>query len=221
MKIFRGGNTLNNEPEAGQKLERKPSKFMLAVFLAIVLAAVITIFYISRQRPANTASTPIKSSHTSVTKSTSTAGKLEFRYLQSVKSSRHPNAKYEMFIEGNDKGEEIYQFTDSSGKTVDNKQVLKESKLILTEADLKPNSRCTINPYNHGIEIGIQFNEDGTKKFADFTKAHQDEYLAIIYNGKILSIPVVKGTILDGKAAIQGSFTVDEAKRITDTLNAR
>lgn len=44
---------MNNEPETGQKPERKPSKLILAISLAVVLAAAITVLYVSRQRPAN------------------------------------------------------------------------------------------------------------------------------------------------------------------------
>lgn len=147
------------------------------------------------------------------------AGKLEFRYLSSVKSQKHPNAKYNMTMSKDNDGRDINEFIDSKGKTVDPKKIIGESPLILSEADLKPVTEV-VPGYDANPVISIEFTPEGRKKFADFTRTHIDEYLAIIIDGKILSVPVIRAPILDGKAVIEGGFkTLDEAQSLADALN--
>ena len=146
-------------------------------------------------------------------------GKLEFRYLNSVKTRKHPNAKYNMNMSKDNDGKYTYEFIDSKGKTVDPKKIIGESPLILSEADLKPVTEV-VPGYQANPVISIEFTPEGRKKFADFTKTHIDEYLAIIIDGKILSVPVIRAPILDGKAVIEADFkSLDEAQILADALN--
>ncbi|MHB1191342.1 MAG: protein translocase subunit SecD, partial [Armatimonadota bacterium] len=70
-------------------------------------------------------------------------------------------------------------------------------------------------------EVRLQFTKEGRKKFADFTRTHVGEHLAIILEGKILSAPVINTAILDGKAVISGGFKDDEeAHKLAEFLNA-
>jgi len=151
-----------------------------------------------------------------------TADKLEFRYLRSIKSESHPSAKYDMILTPNNAGEVTYKFTDSKGRTVDSKQVIAESPLILSGADLEPVAKCMTDSYDHRPIISIQFNPKGTKKSADFTKTHQGEYLAIVLDGRILSAPRIAMPITNGQAVISGGFkSLDEAQNLADVLNRK
>lgn len=150
----------------------------------------------------------------------SIGGKLELRYLRSVQTEKHPKAKYVMNMTTSNDGQTTYQFIDSTGKTVDAKQIIDESPILLIGADLLPVSKCSMNPGINTPTISIQFNPQGTKKFADFTKSHEGEYLAIILDGRMLSAPRISQAILNGQAMISGGFkSIEEAQHLTDVLN--
>jgi SecD/SecF fusion protein len=147
--------------------------------------------------------------------------RMEFRYFRSVQSKRYPMAKYRMSINQDKDGNEVYSFTDPQGNEVKPETVINESDLILTGADLQPDAAASKNPQNYQNVVDLHFTEEGTKKFAAFTRRHRDEILAIILEGKILSAPNIQDTILDGRAQISGNFkTVEEAARLADFLNA-
>ncbi len=67
--------------------------------------------------------------------------------------------------------------------------------------------------------VGLTFTSDGRDLFAKLTKDNIGNYLGIFLDGKDISVPVVRDAIVDGKAQISGSFTIDEAKRLVRDLN--
>ena len=69
-------------------------------------------------------------------------------------------------------------------------------------------------------EINLQFTEDGGKKFAEITGRNVNKPLAIFLDGMPLTTPTVQQQISDGRAVINGSYTVEEAKNMVITLNA-
>ena len=146
--------------------------------------------------------------------------RMEFRHLRSVKDKRHPTAPYDINMERDDEGNEIYTFTDSEGNEVDPIKVIKESPLILTGDDLRPVSRATKNPQNYQTVVALEFKDQGKKKFAEFTRRNVDEYLAVVLEDKILSAPTIDEAILTGEAVIRGNFTPQEAQRLAEFLNA-
>ncbi|MCC6444545.1 MAG: protein translocase subunit SecD [Armatimonadetes bacterium] len=146
---------------------------------------------------------------------------LEFRYLKDVKSDRNNMARYNMIISEKDPktGAESYTFTDEKGDDVPVEKVLGTSPVILSGRDLKPNTKATI--YNNEIQVDLEFNAEGRKRFADFTRTHVKEHLAIVLDNKIKSAPRINEPILQGRAQISGGFqTVEEAQRLADFLNA-
>lgn len=67
--------------------------------------------------------------------------------------------------------------------------------------------------------VQIKFNGKGTKKFADVTGEHVGEQLAIVYDNKLVSAPVLKSEISDGEAIIEGSFDeFSKAEELASTL---
>lgn len=71
--------------------------------------------------------------------------------------------------------------------------------------------------------VGLEFNANGTKKFADLTRAMVGEQMAIFFNGELQSAPVIQQPILEGRAQITGGgdgFSAQEAKEMVDLLNA-
>lgn len=69
-------------------------------------------------------------------------------------------------------------------------------------------------------EVQLQFNEDGKKLFGEITSNNVGKRVAIFLDGMSISIPTVNEPITDGKAVISGRFTVEEAKVLTQRLNA-
>ncbi len=93
----------------------------------------------------------------------------------------------------------------------------------LTGSDLKPNGAKVVfgngNSQSGGAQVSLQFNEQGTKKFASITKRNVGKQLPIFLDEQILSAPVVQQEILDGNPVISGSFTTNQAKQLADLIN--
>ena len=67
----------------------------------------------------------------------------------------------------------------------------------------------------------LEFTPEGKKRFADFTRRNVGEILAIVLDAKMLSAPSITEPILDGRAVIRGGFTMEEAKRLAGSFEAR
>ncbi|PIR61031.1 MAG: hypothetical protein COU68_01540, partial [Candidatus Pacebacteria bacterium CG10_big_fil_rev_8_21_14_0_10_45_6] len=69
-------------------------------------------------------------------------------------------------------------------------------------------------------QVGLQFDEEGSRLFADVTSEHTGERLAIVLDGSIVMAPNLNEPIFGGQAQISGGFTLDEAKQLSIQLNA-
>lgn len=67
--------------------------------------------------------------------------------------------------------------------------------------------------------VALTFNSQGRDLFAKITREHKGEVLAIFLDGAVISSPVIRDEITDGKAIISGGFTADEAKSLVRDLN--
>ncbi|MDP1845785.1 MAG: protein translocase subunit SecD [Candidatus Moranbacteria bacterium] len=68
-------------------------------------------------------------------------------------------------------------------------------------------------------EIGIEFDSEGGKMFAQLTKDNIGKQIAIFLDGQVISAPTVQTEITDGKAVITGDFSLEEAKKLAQRLN--
>lgn len=149
---------------------------------------------------------------------------LEFYYMRNLQSKRNPIADWSVDSVG-----DAYVFTGPQNQTINSieqpKEVLSQvvgapkTKPLLTGKDLMADANANINSRNE-IAINIKFNEQGKKVFADFTRLHVGEYLAIFYDGRLLTCPVIKEPILDGSAEVTGFGSLPEARKVADQLNA-
>ncbi len=91
----------------------------------------------------------------------------------------------------------------------------------LTGNDL---SRATLSTSTNGQwVVDLEFNDKGTKKFADLTQQLVGKPMAIFFNGELTSAPVIREAIIGGRAQISGGdngFAYEEAKEMVDLLNA-
>jgi len=69
-------------------------------------------------------------------------------------------------------------------------------------------------------EVSVQFNSEGAKIFEELTKRNIGKQLGIYLDGLPISAPVVREAISGGSAVISGNFNIDEAKKLTERLNA-
>ncbi len=67
--------------------------------------------------------------------------------------------------------------------------------------------------------VSLEFDREGTELFAQLTEEYLEEPIAISLDGEILSAPVVRQVITDGRAEISGGFGVDEANELARNLN--
>lgn len=89
----------------------------------------------------------------------------------------------------------------------------------LTGKNLK-RSRLELDPNTGASQVALEFDSDGAKLFADITKENVGKLVAIFLDGEPISIPRVNTPILNGQAVISGNFTMNEAKLLSQRLNA-
>lgn len=80
-------------------------------------------------------------------------------------------------------------------------------------------ARVEFDPNTGAALVGLEFNKEGGELFAEITREHKGEVLAILLDGAIISAPIIVDEISDGKAQITGSFTSLEARDLVRNLN--
>jgi len=68
--------------------------------------------------------------------------------------------------------------------------------------------------------VSLQFDDTGTKLFAQITKDNIGKMVAIYLDGAPISTPVVREEIPNGQAIISGNFTPTEGKQLVGRLNS-
>lgn len=66
--------------------------------------------------------------------------------------------------------------------------------------------------------VELAFNDEGTKKFADATTANVGKPIYIVYDGAVVSYPIVQTAITGGSARIDGMADGDEAEHLAETI---
>ena len=68
--------------------------------------------------------------------------------------------------------------------------------------------------------VTLNFDGEGGDLFAEMTSRLVGQQIAIFLDGEVISAPVVQQAIYGGTAQVSGNFTVDEAKLLSQRLNA-
>ncbi|MGN0193079.1 MAG: protein translocase subunit SecD [Candidatus Gastranaerophilaceae bacterium] len=92
----------------------------------------------------------------------------------------------------------------------------------LTGKDLRK-ALVSSNSNNGQWTVSLEFNDEGSKKFADLTKELVGKPMAIFFNNELQSAPVIQEPIIGGHAQISGGgegFKYEDAKNMVDLLNA-
>lgn len=99
--------------------------------------------------------------------------------------------------------------------------LLKDSPVILTQADLEPQCQAHLSGIGGATPaISQTFTPDGAEKFTRFTKDHTGGVVGIIVDDRVLSAPVIMEPIRDSRSEISGGFTsLNEAHVLANRLN--
>lgn len=97
-----------------------------------------------------------------------------------------------------------------------------DSQFVPTELTGRYLKRATLEFDQNTREprVSLQFDDTGTKLFAQITKNNIGKMVAIYLDGAPVSTPVVREEIPNGQAVISGSFTPAEAKLLVGRLNS-
>jgi preprotein translocase subunit SecD len=68
--------------------------------------------------------------------------------------------------------------------------------------------------------ISFVLKSDSTKIFGDYTTSHQQQYLAIVLDKRVISAPIIQSPITDGSGQISGKFTQEAAQTLAVQLRS-
>lgn len=119
------------------------------------------------------------------------------------------------------------QAIDMIGKTAQLKFVDPKGNEVITGKNIK-RSDAEYQRTDEGDKpvVSLEFDKEGTKKFAEATKElavktePTDKIIYIVLDNQVISSPVVEAVIDDGRAVIQGKFTIEEASRLATLIRA-
>ena len=152
-----------------------------------------------------------------------TTARLEFRYLRDVRTEKQPTGRYEIVLDkqGDDEVVKFRDLTSPDGKVIEPgtpeyQKIIDSSPLIVTGDELE---RAEVVNQSFSPEVLLIFNREGQDKFARASSLYLKEHIAILLDNKIISAPVIQSANLR-EPSIQGNFTLKEAARLRDLLNA-
>ncbi len=70
------------------------------------------------------------------------------------------------------------------------------------------------------VQIGLEFDSEGKKMFSEITARNVGKPVGIFLDGDPITIPTVNEEIRDGRAVISGNFSLADAKKLSQRLNA-
>jgi preprotein translocase subunit SecD len=88
---------------------------------------------------------------------------------------------------------------------------------VLTGADLK-SVNVTTNPTTGEYEVAFELSSSGAQTFAEYTRTHVGDILAIVIDKKVISVPSINQPIPNGQGVITGKFTAEEANNLAVQL---
>lgn len=118
------------------------------------------------------------------------------------------------------------KFLGETAELAFKKEVQKGKIITWVDTGLTGNdlNRATLSTSTNGQwVVDLEFNDKGTRKFADLTQELIGQPMAIFFNGELTSAPVIREAIIGGRAQISGGdngFAYEEAKEMVDLLNA-
>ncbi len=104
-----------------------------------------------------------------------------------------------------------------SEAAVKNPVTNKPFETVLTGDGVKSAKPELNQQFGNQWQITLEFNDEAGKVLGDYTRTHLGKVLAIVLDGKVLSIPVIQAEI-STQAVIVGNFTEQETNRLAVQL---
>jgi preprotein translocase subunit SecD len=111
-------------------------------------------------------------------------------------------------------GFKIYQGFDKR----EGEYLLRETPVVRGDelTDAKPG----FHPQNSQPIVEFAFNNSGARKFGRFTREHIDKPFAIVLDDKVISAPVIRSAIEQGRGYIEGNFTPETSTKLAIQLKS-
>lgn len=93
-------------------------------------------------------------------------------------------------------------------------------KKVMMTGDALTEARMSPDPRTMAAQVNFSLNSQGARTFADITRAHTRDRMAIILDGNVYSAPVIQEPITGGEGVITGNFTDEEARDLAIVLRA-
>lgn len=151
---------------------------------------------------------------------------IDLYHLTRVATRKSPNRPWKLKVPPSVKSG--YLFVGPKGQRIDSRkdgqallsQVVGQpsARPLLTAEDIRPDALAQQMGKEWAVQV--RFTSAGARKFEDFTKRNRGEYLAVFYNGRLVSAPVVGEPIRGGAAMITGFATANTAQEAVNEINA-
>ena len=98
---------------------------------------------------------------------------------------------------------------------------LMDDSVVLTGADVVSAEAGTQNDNlgNSEYVVSLAFSDEGKEAFAKATSENVGKQIQIVYDGEVISAPVVREAITDGKCVISGNFTMESASELASYIS--
>lgn len=151
---------------------------------------------------------------------------IELYHLSNVATKKSPKRPWQLRVPSSSKAP--YLFLGPNAQRIDS---IKDSKLLLTDVVGYPATKpvltgsdvlptASVQELKQGWGVQVKFTDAGAKRLHDFSKRNVGEYLAVFYNGHLVSAPLIKEAIPGGDARITGFVTEGLARSAVSDLNA-
>lgn len=87
-----------------------------------------------------------------------------------------------------------------------------------TEVAVSQAGTQTDNMGNSEHVVSLTFTDAGREAFSEATSANVGNVINIVYDGEVISSPVVREAITDGKCVISGNFTAESAANLASSI---
>lgn len=147
-------------------------------------------------------------------------GRLDWNNWTEAEVAKEGEKRLRVDIPGVENAEEAIQ---EIGQTAQLMFVDEKGKVLLTGDMVARASKEVGTTKEGGVSepyVSLEFNEEGTKLFAQATADNIGKPIGIVLDDEMVSSPVVNSVIKDGKAMITGHFTPEEAERTAALIRA-
>jgi len=150
---------------------------------------------------------------------------LEFYHLANVATEKHPDRPW--YLKQSASKSSGYIFTGPNAQRVDTftdpqdflSDVLGSPKQqpVITGQNVLP--KTSYQAVKGGWILLVNFDEEGSKTFYEFTKNNPGEFLAVVYNGELISAAKIGEPISGGKAFLTGFKSLQQAQSAAMDIN--